>query len=196
LQLTFYRLSSPDLKKGRLTALLLLGVAACVPQISRAQNAEPGFSLDRFYPSAAGGGWLVMDSLEMQGGLGGAAELTTNYANQPLRVQGVSIISQEAIEEASFAVTYQRYRLSINLPSPFLIKGSTETAGGFNFTAPNVDMGTQPDTLADIRLGFDMRILGEATSAFRLGVGGQFFIPSGNRSDYESDGTYRKMIRL
>ena len=55
------------------------------------------------------------------------------------------------------------------------------TVDGHAFTAPPVDLATNPDTLADARLGFDARLVGERSSRFRLGAGVQLFVPSGDR---------------
>jgi hypothetical protein len=51
-----------------------------------AQQQAQGFDLERLYTSAPGAGWLVMDTLDMHGDLGGAASAITSYAHDPLRV--------------------------------------------------------------------------------------------------------------
>ncbi len=38
---------------------------------ARAQLQAQGFAVERFYPSAPGGGWMVMDDLSMRGRFGG-----------------------------------------------------------------------------------------------------------------------------
>src|SRR5260370_39812697 len=64
---------------------MVLGASAYAP-CARAQPQQPqpqhpqGFAVERFYPSAPGGGWFVMDALDLRGGLGGALALTTGYA--------------------------------------------------------------------------------------------------------------------
>ena len=69
------------------------------------------------------------------------------------------------------------------------------TVNGYDFAAPSLALSNSPDSFADARIGTDVRVLGEADSPFRLGVGAQLLFPTGKRSDYDSDGTYRAMAR-
>jgi len=179
---------------------LAVGLAACAfATRAHAQQQAQGFALERFYPSAAGGGWFVMDTLDMHGGLGGAMAITGGYALNPLRVpEGsthLAVVSREAFTTFSFAATYDRFRLYFDLTSPLVISGDSGTVGAYTFTAPAADVGQDPDQVMNARIGFDTRLIGDAGSAFRLGAGAQLFIPTGNSADYETDGTYRAMLR-
>jgi hypothetical protein len=177
-------------------ALLACGLWSAVAQ---AQQQAQGFAVERFYPSAAGGGWFVMDDLEMHGGFGGAMELTLGYAHDPLVVasggQRLAVVSDEAFADIGLAATYDRYRVYLDFSSPIAIEGSSGTLGGTQYTAPTVTLGNNPDTISDPRVGFDVRLLGQPGGAFRLGAGAQLYIPSGNPSDYDTDGTLRAMVR-
>jgi hypothetical protein len=170
--------------------------------LAEAQQQAQGFAVERLYLSAPGGGWFVMDSLDMQGGLGGGVALTTGYAHDSLRVrsndgsQPLAVVSGAVFADVGLAVTYERFRLYANFTSPLLNTGNSGTAGAYDFTAPNFTPGTQPDTISDPRIGFDARFLGDAESSFRLGAGVQLIFPSGNRADYDTDGTYRAMGRV
>ena len=172
---------------------------------------QQGFALDRLYLSAPGGGWFVMDTLDMHGGLGGVMSLTTGYAHDPLRVRDgsarLAVVSDEALADFGFAVTYDRFRLYINLDMPLDVAGNSGTVGAYQFMAPSagqpftpsgVNPGTATDAFADGRIGLDARLLGTARSPFRLGAGAQLLIPSPNtfRSEFLSDGTFRAMGRL
>jgi hypothetical protein len=165
-----------------------------------AQQPAQGFAVERFYPSAPGAGWLVLDDLSMQGTLGGAMTLTTGYAMKPLRVtdgtQHLSVVSDEAFADFGFAVTHDRWRLYLDLEMPLVTKGQSGAVGAYAFTGPSVDPGVNPDTLWDPRIGLDVRLLGRPGGAFRLGAGAQLFVPNGNRSDYVTDGTFRGMFRV
>lgn len=187
-----------------LGAAALLAAGTLAPSAA-AQQAAQGFALDRFYGSAPGGGWFVMDALDMRGGLGGAMELTTDYALQPLRVtdgvRHLTAVSDQVITDLGFAATYDRFRLYLNLDAPLLVMGQSGTVGNYTFTAPSLDLGSHPDTLADARLGFDARVLGEAHDAFRLGASAQVFIPPTDldgsiQGSYLTDGTLRAMGRV
>ena len=176
---------------------------------AQAQQKAQGFALDRFYPSAPSGGWFVMDDLSMRGGLGGALALTSGYAHDPLRVtDGVThlaVVSSQETTGFGFAVTYDRWRLYLNLDMPIYGTGQSGTVGNYTFTAPAVEPGLTPDELGDPRLGLDGRILGGPKDPFRLGFGAQLFAPnvrpscpdaSTNRCDYNTDATWRAMLRV
>ena len=177
-------------------AVLLLAMASA----SRVQASPQGFAVERFYPSAPGGGWLVMDTLDLQGDLGGAMALSLGYARNPLRIadgsQSLAVVSDQAFADFGFAITYSRFRLTLNMAMPLVIAGESGTVGGTSFTAPSVNPGATPDTLSDCRLGFDGRVLGQPNGRFRLGAGAQLVIPSGHRADYDTDGSFRAMGRL
>lgn len=190
--------SSSERRALRL-AVAVLAASAC-PSRAEAQQQPQGFAVERFYPSAPGGGWMVMDTLDMHGGLGGVMAMTTGYALKPLRVtdgvQHVAVVSGQAFTDFGFAATFDRLRLYLDVDLPLLVKGDGGTVGDYSYDAFSVDLGTNPDTLGDARIGMDARLLGDASSPFRLGAGAQLFVQSGHREDYVTDGTYRAMGRL
>jgi hypothetical protein len=164
------------------------------------QQPQPkGFAVERFYPSAPQAGWLVMDSLDMHGGLGGAMAMTLGYAANPLRVSDgmshLAVVSDQAFADFGVEATYHRWRWYANVAMPLAIYGQSGSVGGYAFKGPAVNLGANPDTLSDPRLGANVRIVGEAYGRFRFGLDGQLIIPSGERSEYDTDGTYRGMVR-
>ena len=194
------------LKAG--VALLAAWPSLAFAQQAGAQQMVNGFALERFYPSAPGGGWFVMDDLSMSGGLGGAISLTGGYAHNPLIVTGpdgkqrLALVSQESFVDLGLAVTYDRYRFYLNIPVPLELGGTSGILGSYRFTAPSLNVGKNPDTISDTRLGFDAtRLLGKpqgskAGSPLRLGLGAQLLFPSGDRADYVTDARYRAMFRF
>jgi hypothetical protein len=166
------------------------------------QQIPPGYAVERFYPSAPGGGWFVMDDVNIGGGLGGAISITGSYARNPLVVtlpggtERLTLISNEAYIDVGMAVTYHRFRFYLDVPMPFLVDGHSGTLGPYQVTAPALTIGTNPDTIADSRIGLDALLLGKPKSAFRLGAGAQFIIPSGNRADYVTDARDEGMFRV
>ncbi len=170
--------------------------------LAAAQQQPAGFAVERFYQSAPGGGWFVMDDLGISGRLGGAVALTSGYARNPLVITGpdgkqkLAVVSEEAFLDIGAALTYDRVRGYINFPTPLLLSGTSGTLGLYQFTAPSVSLGTNPDTISDPRIGVDARLLGEPGSLLRLGAGAQLIFPSGNRADYVSDARYRAMFRF
>ncbi len=164
-----------------------------------AQQQPQGFAVERFYPSAPGGGWFVMDDLDTHGGLDGALELSLGYARNPLRVtDGVNrlaVVSNQAFADIGAAITYHRFRFYLDLDAPFFTSGQSGMVGGYAFTGPSLDWGSNPDPMSDARIGTDVRIAGEPGSRFRFGAGAQLFVPFGNRADYHTDHTFRGMLR-
>jgi hypothetical protein len=181
-----------------LAATALLGVSFAASP-AHAQTQAQGFALDRFYPSAAGGGWFVMDTLEMRGGLGGVMALGTSYASRPFRVTDgtdhLDVVQYEALTTFSFAATYERLRFYLDFAAPVDAGGQSGTVGSTQFTAPAIDPSLTPDTLSDPRVGVDARLVGGPGDAVRLGAGAQLYIPNGNRGDYDTDSTFRAMLR-
>jgi hypothetical protein len=182
--------------------VLAIASALAVALVStRTASAQPanGFAVERYYPSAPGAGWLVMDTLDMHGELGGAFSAVGDYASAPLRIteggQQLAVVSREAMLDIGAAVTHQWWRLYLNLDSPLVLKGESGTLGTTTFAAPSVDLSSHPDAFADARLGFDARLIGDASSSFRAGAGAQLLIPIGTQADYDTDGTYRAMVR-
>jgi hypothetical protein len=181
---------------------LLAGVVCALGSLTRvaaAQSQARGFAVERLYLSAPGAGWFVMDDLSMHGGLGGAVALTSGYARKPLQVasgsEHLSVVSEQLFTDFGFAATFQRWRVYFDLPAPLSNKGRNGVVSGYRFTGPSLTLPNSPDSFEDARLATDVRLLGNADSPFRLGLGAQLFFPTGKRDDYDSDGTYRAMAR-
>jgi hypothetical protein len=202
----------PSFRPHRALGLAALLAASALSWRAGAQQQAQGFAVERFYPSAPGGGWFVMDDLDMRGGLGGVMEVQGGYALNPLRItDGVThlaVVSEEGFADLGFAATYDRWRLSLNVEAPLVISGQSGTMGDYRFTAPTVSVAKDnPDTLSDPRFGLDVRILGGPESRFRLGAGAQLFAPVGATPSvdgsplprlgyYDTDGTFRGMLRI
>lgn len=166
-------MSSFDFRHVALAAALAIAWA----RPARAQ----GFALVRLDPAPAGAGWLVMDSLDMHGKLAGAASLTVSYARDPL-----TVVSDQATADIGMSASFDRFRVSLDLPSPLAIKGPDV----------NVDLGHDPDVVMDARVGFDVRFFGAPLDPLRLGWSARLFFPNGQRESYETDGSMRGLFRL
>jgi hypothetical protein len=189
---------------SRLVALAAVLLASAWTSRAAAQQQVPGFAVERFYPSAPGGGWFVMDDLSMHGELGGAMGLTTGYALKPLRVtdgtQHLAVVSDQAFADFSFAIQHDigrtSWRLYLDLNMPLLVKGQSGTVGAYQFQAPSIDPAVNPDVMSDPRIGLDVRLFGCPDGPFRLGAGAQVFVPNGDRSFYDTDSNWRAMFRV
>ena len=89
------------------------------------------------------------------GRLGGAVSITSGYARNPLVITGpdgkqkLAVVSQEAFVDIGGAITHDRFRGYIDFPMPLLVTGTSGTLGPYQFTAPSVSLGTNPDTVSD-----------------------------------------------
>lgn len=182
--------------------IAVLFVFGCLLPMADAQQQASGFAVERFYQSAPGGGWFVMDDLEISGRLGGAVSVTSGYERNPLVVTGpdgkqkLAIVSQEAFLDIGGSVTRDRFRGYVNFPVPLLVTGTSGTLGPYQFTSPSLTLGANPDSISDLRIGVDVRLLGQPGGYLRLGAGAQVIIPSGSRADYVTDARYRGMFRF
>lgn len=189
--------------RGRVWPLLAaVSVFGCFVASAEAQQQPSGFAVERLYQSAPGGGWFVMDDLDISGRLGGAISATSGYERNPLVITGpggkqkLAVVSQEAFLDIGGSVTYDRFRAYLNIPMPLLVTGTSGTLGPYQYTAPYLTLGSSPDTVSDGRLGVDARLFGRPGDLIRLGAGAQLIFPSGNRADYVSDARYRGMFRF
>jgi hypothetical protein len=196
-------MASSESHRNRAHALLVgLALLSFCPSLADAQQQPSGFAVERFYQSAPGGGWFIMDNLDISGRLGGAISLSSGYARNPLVItspdgkQKLALVSEEAFVDIGGAVTHDRFRAYINLPMPLLVNGTSGTLGPYRFTAPSVSLGTNPDSVSDLRIGLDARLFGEPGASLRLGAGAQVIIPSGSRADYVTDARYGAMFRF
>src|SRR4051794_18991992 len=120
------------------TVAIFLGISAgllvCGSYSTLSAQVKPqGFAVERFYPSAPGSAWFVMDDLNMSGGLGGAVSLIGGYSRRPLQVkssdgtQPLPLVSDEAFGDIGVAGIYARYRFYLNFPMPLLVNGTSGT---------------------------------------------------------------------
>jgi len=192
------------MRSSSLVAVALLAAAATTAGVARAQEAPPvlpsapGFGVERLAPSAPGGGWLVMDQLDLRGPLAGAVDLTLGYASNPLRVGDarLPVVAHQAMLDIGASLSWWRFRVYLNLASPLALYGESGAAGGYDFTGSSVNLGNNPDVISDVRFGVDFRLVGRTGGRFRLGAGAQLYVPTDHKSDYASDGTFRGALRL
>jgi hypothetical protein len=179
--------------------LLLIVVSLACSTRALAQSPPQGFAVERFYPAAPGGGWFVMDDLDLRGGFGGAIALAAGYAHRPLTISGsgdkLRLVSDQAFADVGVAASYDSYRVYLNFTNPLVINGDSGMIGGLQLTGPSVDVGKVPDLISDVRVGFDARVFGEPSAPLRLGASVQLIAPNGSRQDYDTDGSFRAMIR-
>lgn len=178
----------------RIGLAVVIALAALAVR-ANAQSASRGFAFERLSPSAAGAGWFVMDDLDIEDALGGALGLTLGYERNPVHAGALDIVSDAAGANVGGAVTYARWRFSLDFDTVFLATGQSGTVDGETFTAPSVNPSSHPDTIADPRAGIDVLVLGRPGDPLRIGAGAQLSAPNDSRASYTTDGTFRGAVR-
>lgn len=180
-------------------ALTLTASLGASPGEARAQESTQGALVGRLPSAAPGAGWLVMDDLAFPRALGGALALSGAYAYRPMVAEApgarVEVVRHAAYGEVAAAVHYGGWRAHLSFANPLYVRGAGGVVGGYRYVAPDADPETHPDTLSDVRFGFDARVVGDERSPLRVGLGAQLFVPSGSPEDYVTDGTYRLLAR-
>src|SRR5580693_2692114 len=112
--------------RNRGFACLAFVIFSACPSHADGQQVTQGFAVERFYPSAPGGGWFVMDELDLYGDLHGALAFTLGYARNPLRVpEGagrIAVVSDEAFADFGASIAYDRFRFYLDATSPLAVQ--------------------------------------------------------------------------
>jgi OmpA-OmpF porin, OOP family len=181
-------------KSLRNTAYLVVGLCALTPTWAAAQTIQPvaGFADDRFEPAGGGSEWFSLESLDFRGNWRPAAGISADLALKPLVIydsaghQITSLVSQQALVHVDAALVLSgRLRIDVNAPLSVLHAGTGGTVGDEQYTPPTGEL------LGDLRLGADLRLIGEAHEGLSIAIGGQVFVPTGHQSAFTSDGTLR-----
>jgi len=176
-------------------AALVVAVSTLAATPSRAQATASGFSLDRFNPSERGSEWFALDSLDMRGNGRPAIGLVGELAVNPLvlynpdgSTRATPVSDQLILHPGASLVLWDRLRVGFDLPIAAYQNGTGGTVNGVSYP------GVTSAGVGDLRLGADVRILGEYGDVFRLAAGTQVFVPIGSQSGYLSDGSVRVII--
>jgi OmpA-OmpF porin, OOP family len=168
---------------------------ACLaaPRPSAAQAS--GFALNRFEPSERGSDWFVNDSLDLRGSTNVAAGVVLDWSYKPLVLhegggtQGRSL--GNVVTDAVFAhsggsfIWRDRLRLAFNLPVALYQAGDDVSQVARKVRAP------RGESVGDLRLSADLRVIGLYGDVFTAAVGLQLHAPTGRPSQLTSDGTFR-----
>ncbi len=175
-------------------------VAFLTTSEGEAHAQATGFAINRFDPSERGSEWFVLDSLDLRG-TRPAFGAVVDWAHRPLAIyKQDGSVDKAIVDDQVFLhvggsfVLASRLRLGVNVPIALYQNGETGTlSNGVTTTtfAP-------PDSPAfgDIRLGGDLRLLGEYGDLFTLALGAHVFLPTGTRANYTGDETVRLRPRV
>jgi len=186
------------MKSPRIWLALSLGAFFAVTALeARAQQAEPGFALDRFEPSERGSNWFSLESLDLRGSGRFAAGLVLDYGKDPLVIYGPDGEKVSAVVADQFfahvgasLVVWDRVRFGVNLPIALVQDGDAGTASSGSFSSEN------SSTVGDLRLAADIRLAGEYGDPVTFAGGLRVFAPTGSRDSFTGDGSVRIVPRL
>lgn len=170
--------------------------AATVPSSASAQTA--GFVANRFEPSERGSEWFMLESLDFRGSARPTVGAVFDYMARPLvlrrdptdsdRVTNSVLRNVYTLHPGFSFVLFERVRLATSMPVVmFQDSGRTQAL---------VRTPAAQQAIGDIRVGADVRVLGEYGGKFNLALGAQLWLPTGKREDYTGDGAARLAPRV
>ena len=173
-------------------ALALLGL---LPSTARAQSA--GFAINRFDPAERGSDWFAADSLDLRGHGRLMLGATGDFSEKPLVLYNRDgdelkkiIEHQLFVHVGGSLVLWDRLRLGVNLPILAYQAGEGGTVQGTRFEA------AEGANIGDLRLGADVRLLGQYRSPISLAAGVAVFAPTGSQEAFAGDGKVRVLPRV
>ena len=177
-------------KRIPVVSIMALFAAFTWSETASAQTEETGFVPDRFDPSERGSDWFSTESLDLRGSGRFAVGVTGDWAHKPLVLYGSDdydgeeftlVKNQATAHIGASVIMWNRLRLGLNLPVVAVNSGMEDTVNGYRWS-PKPGLG-------DIRVGLDVRVVGQYGDAFTAAVGLQARIPTmGNKNVLPSDG--------
>lgn len=181
---------------GVLAAAALLGAASD----AQAQDNPPAtrggdLALGRFNPAPAGDRMFGVPSPFVAGDPALHVMLLGDYAHAPLvlvREEGEEDVPVGDVVNHQFFLhlnanlaLWHRLAINVNIPVAIYQSGDEDLPGNL--------VGASDPAFGDVRLGARLRLVGDYFDPFQLGVGGYVWLPSGDDTNYTSDGTVRGM---
>jgi OOP family OmpA-OmpF porin len=161
------------------------------------QQTASGIAIARFNPSERGSDWFVLDSLDLRGSVRPAIGVVGDYGYRPLVIYNPdgsvahSVVRDQLIVHVGAALNlWDRLRIAFDLPIAAWQDGEGGTLAGVTYQ--QVPSGA----LGDTRVGLDLRVVGTYGEPFTFAIGGQAFLPSGDKSSFLSDGSVRVLPRM
>jgi OOP family OmpA-OmpF porin len=181
---------------SRLGPAALVSTFALLLASNAAAQTQKGFVLDRFDPSERGSEWFVLDSLDLRGHLRPAAGVVGSWAYNPLVAYDLdgnyvtSLVEHQLfVHPGASVVLWNRLRTGFSLPIAAYQTGEALRIDTKTYRAPS------GAAVGDLRLSADARVFGTHGGPITGAAGVGFYLPTGSRSDYTSDGYVRFMPR-
>ena len=182
----------------RRASIAAFSAAAVLAFSGAAQAQSEGFALNRFDPSERGSEWFANESLDLRGHVRPVFGIVLDYAHEPLleyESEGGDV-SRKVVETQFFGhvgggvTLWDRLRVAASLPVLFINSGETsDVPGAVNLTEDGAGVG-------DLRLGADVRLVGQYGDKFTMAFGVQGHLPTGSRAAFTSDEKVRLVPRL
>ncbi len=174
---------------------MLVGWSVAGEGVALAQSS--GFAVNRFEPSERGSHWFTLESLDFRGHLRPAVGVVGDYQYRPLAIydQGgeprASVVRHVATLNAGASLLlWDRARFALNVPLVVYNEGERGSLRGVAYAPPSSEQG-----IGDVRLGADIRLLGQYDGPAVVAAGVQMWLPTGQQEDYTSDGRVRAAPR-
>ena len=171
---------------------LALALGLATSRTAFAQS-DPRHAVDRFEPSVRGSEWLANEALDLRGRLRPSLGYVIAFAHRSLVVPAADGSADRApVKDLAFLhiggslIVVDRLRFALDLPFQLYAGGETAVRDGTLIPAPPKEGG-----LGDLRVGVDVRVFGEHRRAITGAVGVQAWAPTGQRSQWASDGVFR-----
>jgi outer membrane protein OmpA-like peptidoglycan-associated protein len=192
----------------RRASLGLLAFLGCSLATTVASAQVTPFSLNRMEAPERGSEWFANESLDLRGHLRPVFGLTVDGQYRPLVAYNAdgtfrgSILRNVATLHVGTAVTlFDRLRIGASMPFVLYQDAGDQapvTVQGTTFPFP------RQEAVGNLRLGADLRLLGEYGDPFTLAVGMQVFFPTGPTATtaaaggpaFTNDGSVRLQPRL
>jgi hypothetical protein len=151
-----------------------------------------GFAVDRFEPAERGSAFFAGDTLDLRGDLRWSVGATLDYGYKPLLVYdfngdeaGAIVRHQLFTHLGGTLVLADRVRIGLNVPVALYQDGD------LSFVGDDAYKPADKPAFGDIRVTGDVRLFGVYGDPLTIALRGRAWLPSGQRSEFTSDGSTR-----
>ncbi len=183
------------MRKHHFIKLSMFAAIALASSAAGAQTvAQVGYAASSYEPSERGSDWLANESLDLRGNFRFAIGAVGDYgyrtvigAYQPDgHVRASTVRDQMIVHAGASMILFDRLRLGLNLPLQHYAFGHDATVNGVRVLGPQHEQ-----SVGDLRISADLRLLGKYGEAFTLAAGASVFAPIGQRDSFNGDDTGR-----
>jgi outer membrane protein OmpA-like peptidoglycan-associated protein len=174
----------------------VLAFAAVLVTRTASAQTDPRHAVDRLEPAERGSEWFANESLDLRGNLRPSLGYVLTYARRSVVVPSdgttrAPVHDLALLHLGGSVVFADRLRVALDLPFQVYAGGQTTTSNGTLYAAPPNESG-----LGDLRLSLDVRLFGTHRGPFTGAFGLQAWAPTGEQSQWTSDGVFRVRPRM